>query len=173
LEIVTRRRSTSQRRANAGANRPDGRLAADPSGTVGFTTFTCGVNRVGPGASDSSSTGTVSSTGYASDTTNNASATGYASDASGGRTAYTSSAGSATPPMPQSAPSPSGCPQGCVSPPTGCPIKGNVSTDTRERIYHVPGGQFYSETIIDASRGERWFCTEEEARNNGWRRSLR
>jgi hypothetical protein len=45
-----------------------------------------------------------------------------------------------------------------------------VSNDG-ERIYHLPGGQFYERTVIDVGRGERWFCTEEEARAAGWRRS--
>jgi endonuclease YncB( thermonuclease family) len=53
-----------------------------------------------------------------------------------------------------------------------CRIKGNVSS-RGERIYHVPGGAFYSRTRIDTSKGERWFCSESEARAAGWRRSKR
>jgi hypothetical protein len=51
-----------------------------------------------------------------------------------------------------------------------CNIKGNVST-RGERIYHVPGQKYYDETRISASHGERWFCSEEEARAAGWRKS--
>ena len=51
-----------------------------------------------------------------------------------------------------------------------CDIKGNVST-RGERIYDVPGQKYYDETRISASHGERWFCSEEEARAAGWRRS--
>jgi hypothetical protein len=51
-----------------------------------------------------------------------------------------------------------------------CNIKGNVSTQG-ERIYHVPGDKYYDETRISASHGERWFCSEEEARAAGWRRA--
>jgi hypothetical protein len=51
-----------------------------------------------------------------------------------------------------------------------CVIKGNVNT-RGERIYHVPGQKYYEETRIQASHGERWFCSEEEARAAGWRRS--
>ena len=51
-----------------------------------------------------------------------------------------------------------------------CNIKGNVNT-RGERIYHVPGQKYYDETEISASHGERWFCSEEEARAAGWRRS--
>lgn len=53
-----------------------------------------------------------------------------------------------------------------------CRIKGNISA-TGERIYHVPGGEYYDRTQINTSKGERWFCTEGEARAAGWRRSLR
>jgi hypothetical protein len=51
-----------------------------------------------------------------------------------------------------------------------CNIKGNVST-RGERIYHVPGQKYYNDTRISDSHGERWFCSEEEARAAGWRRS--
>ena len=51
-----------------------------------------------------------------------------------------------------------------------CTIKGNVNTQG-ERIYHVPGDKYYEETRISASHGERWFCSEQEARAAGWRRS--
>ena len=40
-------------------------------------------------------------------------------------------------------------------------------------IYRVPGGQSYAKTRIDAATGERWFCTESEARAAGWRRAKR
>jgi len=52
-------------------------------------------------------------------------------------------------------------------------IKGNISIRTGEQIYHVPSGEFYDETVIDASKGERFFCTEAEAVAAGWRKSLR
>lgn len=49
-----------------------------------------------------------------------------------------------------------------------CRIKGNISSKG-ERIYHVPGGRWYDPTRIDTGAGERWFCTETEARAAGWR----
>jgi hypothetical protein len=52
----------------------------------------------------------------------------------------------------------------------GCNFKGNISR-SGERIYHVPGQRFYSETRIDLLRGERWFCSEEAAREAGWRKA--
>ena len=53
-----------------------------------------------------------------------------------------------------------------------CIIKGNISA-SGERIYHLPFQHFYSRTKIDESKGERWFCTEQEALDAGWRRALR
>lgn len=59
-----------------------------------------------------------------------------------------------------------------VGPPlAGCPIKGNVSLRTGERIYHAPGQKYYYATRINWVRGERWFCSESAARAAGWRRS--
>jgi len=57
--------------------------------------------------------------------------------------------------------------------PPACNIKGNVSINTGERIYHVPGQKFYIPTKISPQYGERWFCTEAEARAAGWRKSKR
>ncbi|MGD2130786.1 MAG: hypothetical protein PVJ33_17240 [Lysobacterales bacterium] len=55
-------------------------------------------------------------------------------------------------------------------PPTACRIKGNINM-SGERIYHLPGQPYYDETRIDVARGERWFCSEEQARAAGWRKS--
>jgi len=63
------------------------------------------------------------------------------------------------------------CPEGCISSKPGCVIKGNISLKTGERIYHLPGQEFYDEAIISPEKGERWFCSEEEAEANGWRRA--
>ena len=51
-----------------------------------------------------------------------------------------------------------------------CRIKGNISR-SGERIYHVAGGRWYDRTKISPSKGERWFCSEEEAQAAGWRRA--
>jgi endonuclease YncB( thermonuclease family) len=51
---------------------------------------------------------------------------------------------------------------------SGCDIKGNINSKG-ERIYHVPGGLSYERTIIDPTRGERWFCSKAEAQAAGWR----
>jgi endonuclease YncB( thermonuclease family) len=49
-----------------------------------------------------------------------------------------------------------------------CLIKGNISA-SGERIYHLPGTNLYAKTSIKERDGERWFCTEAEARAAGWR----
>jgi hypothetical protein len=48
-----------------------------------------------------------------------------------------------------------------------CSIKGNISD--KGRIYHVPGSRWYSRTKINTGRGERWFCSVDEAKAAGWR----
>ena len=52
--------------------------------------------------------------------------------------------------------------------PEGCPIKGNINHHG-ERIYHVPWGRDYSKVKMDLARGKRWFCSEGEAQQAGWR----
>ena len=53
-----------------------------------------------------------------------------------------------------------------------CKIKGNISSKG-EKIFHLPGGIYYDRTKISKQKGERWFCTESEALNAGWRQSKR
>ncbi|MGG7568516.1 thermonuclease family protein [Rhodovulum sp. DZ06] len=62
-------------------------------------------------------------------------------------------------------------PVAAASAPAGCAIKGNISGNGQ--IYHMPGQADYDRTRISAKRGERWFCSEEEARAAGWRRAKR
>lgn len=50
-------------------------------------------------------------------------------------------------------------------------IKGNISAKN-EKIYHVPGMRDYNRTQINTAKGERWFKTEREAREAGWRMPL-
>lgn len=49
-----------------------------------------------------------------------------------------------------------------------CQIKGNINR-SGDRIYHVPGSPSWDQTVITESRAERFFCTEEEAQEAGWR----
>jgi len=65
------------------------------------------------------------------------------------------------------------CQYGCKAHLEGCDIKGNISYSTKEKIYHMPGQEYYVQTVITPGIGERWFCTEEEAIANGWRKAYR
>jgi comEA protein len=53
--------------------------------------------------------------------------------------------------------------------PEHCRIKGNINLESGERVYHTPNSPWYARTEIDTSAGERWFCTEREAQEAGWR----
>ena len=73
---------------------------------------------------------------------------------------------------PPSTSTPTGCPQGCCpAPPAGCVIKGNVKYEGTDKIYHLPRCEDYATTTINCAYGELWFCTEDEARANGWRKA--
>ncbi|MEZ5908333.1 MAG: thermonuclease family protein [Hyphomicrobiaceae bacterium] len=50
--------------------------------------------------------------------------------------------------------------------PKGCPIKGNVTS--RGKHYVMPWSRGYSRVRIQERRGERWFCSEQEAIAAGW-----
>jgi len=51
----------------------------------------------------------------------------------------------------------------------GCKIKGNINSK-QQRIYHTPwGSRNYKRTRINTKYGERWFCSEKEALEAGWR----
>lgn len=53
--------------------------------------------------------------------------------------------------------------------PDGCPIKGSVRG--RQRVYLLPWDANYARVRIRTRRGERWFCTQDEAEAAGWRGS--
>lgn len=53
----------------------------------------------------------------------------------------------------------------------GCAIKGNISYNGGEKIFHVPGQEYYGVTNITHLKGERYFCSEAEALTAGWRKS--
>jgi micrococcal nuclease len=63
-------------------------------------------------------------------------------------------------------------PSGPSEAPAGCVVKGNINTKG-DKIYHVPGDDSYDETVITESKGERYFCTTQEAEAAGWRAALR
>jgi hypothetical protein len=51
-------------------------------------------------------------------------------------------------------------------------IKGNISS-SGTRIFHEVGQKFYKRTGINTRKGERWFCSADEAVKAGWRKSRR
>ena len=59
-----------------------------------------------------------------------------------------------------------------ITPKQSCNIKGNISIDTGNKLYHLPGMKDYEITIISRI-GERWFCTESEAIASGWKKAPR
>ncbi|MFT6772549.1 MAG: endonuclease YncB(thermonuclease family) [Paracoccaceae bacterium] len=54
-----------------------------------------------------------------------------------------------------------------AAPRRACAIKGNISK--AGRIYHLPDSRDYARTRITPEAGERWFCSEADARAAGWR----
>lgn len=55
-------------------------------------------------------------------------------------------------------------------PAEACTVLGNIG-DKKEKIFHVPGCPNYTQTKIQPSKGERIFCSEEEAIAAGWRKA--
>jgi len=53
--------------------------------------------------------------------------------------------------------------------PKGCPIKGRVIR--RKRLYALPWDRGYARVKIRPRRGEKWFCTEQDARAAGFKRA--
>ncbi|KKP70109.1 hypothetical protein A2X44_00115 [candidate division CPR3 bacterium GWF2_35_18] len=51
-----------------------------------------------------------------------------------------------------------------------CTIKGNISW-AGEKIYHLITCKDYDQTVIDEKRGEKYFCTEEDAINAGFKKA--
>jgi endonuclease YncB( thermonuclease family) len=55
--------------------------------------------------------------------------------------------------------------------PDGCPIKGQVSGASR--IYVLPWSTDYDRARVQKTRGERWFCSEQEAEAAGFKAAQR
>lgn len=51
--------------------------------------------------------------------------------------------------------------------PGGCPIKARASSGSK--TYVVPWSRDYDGVRIDLARGDRWFCSEDEAKSAGWK----
>jgi endonuclease YncB( thermonuclease family) len=55
--------------------------------------------------------------------------------------------------------------------PDGCPIKGQVSGASR--VYVLPWSPDYDRVRVQKTRGERWFCSEQEAEAAGFKAAQR
>ena len=55
--------------------------------------------------------------------------------------------------------------------PDGCPIKGQVTGP--ERVYVLPGTPAYERARVQTSRGDRWFCSEQDAASAGFKAAQR
>lgn len=53
------------------------------------------------------------------------------------------------------------------SAPEGCPIKGQLAGNAK--LYVLPWSADYHRVRVSKARGERWFCSEQEAISAGWR----
>jgi len=62
------------------------------------------------------------------------------------------------------------CAKGCTDPVPGCQIKGNVN-NRGVRFYHVPGTKSYDLVKVVPQEGDRWFCSEQQAKDNGFTRN--
>ncbi|APP01541.1 thermonuclease family protein [Xanthomonas perforans] len=62
--------------------------------------------------------------------------------------------------------------QVAASAPINCRIKGNISSDGK-KIFHMPGQRDYAKTRISPAKGERFFCSVNEAAAAGWRPARR
>jgi endonuclease YncB( thermonuclease family) len=51
--------------------------------------------------------------------------------------------------------------------PEGCPIKGQLAGNAK--LYVLPWSADYHRVRVSKGRGERWFCSEQEAISAGWR----
>ena len=54
--------------------------------------------------------------------------------------------------------------------PEGCPIKGKDRLRSRNKVYILPWSARYDSYQVAERRGDRWFCSEEEAQAAGWER---
>ncbi len=53
--------------------------------------------------------------------------------------------------------------------PSGCPIKGKDRARARDKVYILPWSSSYESYRISQKRGDRWFCSEDEAIAEGWK----
>lgn len=71
---------------------------------------------------------------------------------------------------PLPSPTSSKCPQGCLNFMEDCTIKGIV-TGMGDRYYYTEDMEGFSEADLIVKYGGRWFCTVEEAVQNGFEKA--
>ena len=49
-----------------------------------------------------------------------------------------------------------------------CIIKGNIRSSDSTKVYYLPNDRYYKATKV-SRKGEKWFCTQEEAQSEGFR----
>ena len=49
-----------------------------------------------------------------------------------------------------------------------CTIKGNIDQDSGKKLYHLSTCRHYNQVVLDLDLGERFFCTENEAKKAGF-----
>ncbi len=64
-----------------------------------------------------------------------------------------------------------GCAQGCVYHKPGCDIKGEIYPEWNDKVYFLPSSKSYGAVNMDDLYTHRWFCAENEATANGWKKS--
>ena len=72
----------------------------------------------------------------------------------------------------QRARDPAGLASGPVAPSPTCTIKGNVNR-AGECIFHTPASRWYAKISMHVSKGTRWFCSVDEAKEAGCRETRR
>ena len=62
------------------------------------------------------------------------------------------------------------CPTGCFDPNEECLIKG-VVTGVGDKYYYLPEMEGYQDALLLVKYGGRWFCSEEDAIQNGFEKA--
>ncbi|PIS08686.1 hypothetical protein COT75_05515 [Candidatus Beckwithbacteria bacterium CG10_big_fil_rev_8_21_14_0_10_34_10] len=58
----------------------------------------------------------------------------------------------------------------CAPSDSGCLIKGNLDIYDK-RWYHLPSFRHYNQVVMNLNKGDKWFCTEEEAIKAGFQKA--
>jgi micrococcal nuclease len=56
-----------------------------------------------------------------------------------------------------------------IPPSPNCVIKGNIDKRLGDRLYHLPSCRHYNQIVLDLDIGEGFFCSENEAKNAGFK----